>query len=150
MTCTQNTDRECREEDCCLTKKTKLIPFDWNLYVDEALIVCRNPNYKVKNIIRLNREKLGIQLLITYSYDGFDDYHIVQENGIFSDEVKNHYDIFIKKELEEKTFYVNIYSGGIEPHRYESLEDAQETVRKDNDFYQGTLKVTYTEEDLIK
>lgn len=130
-----------------MTKKTKLIPFDWDKYKAGSKPFMKG--VRVITIINSEmREEYPIHCI--YEEDGESQCSCFTKNGIWLDGAGPENDLFLEVDLQEKTFYLNVYSGGIEPYRYESLENAQETVKKDNDFYQGTLKVTYTEEELIK
>jgi len=125
-----------------MTKKKRLVPFDYEMYkaghtaVFNEKILPRLSNETIINIYNNSRIRT---YLVVHTFDGLID-HLYIDNEY----------LLLEIELEEKTFYLNVYSGCIEPYKYESLKDAQETVQKDNDFYQGVLKVTYTEEDLIK
>ncbi len=133
-----------------MTKKTRLIPFNYDLYKAGAKAVFRNDDSEIAYILKSKfNEKYAICVLYYYDDALHADFRD-KYGGLVAKTEKSDCDLMLEEQLEEKTFYVNIYSGGMEPYHYKSLEDAQETVRKDNDFYQGTLKVTYTDEDLIK
>ncbi len=55
----------------------------------------------------------------------------------------------LEEQLEEKTFYMNVYSDG-RGLEHSTLEEAQEYAKPNTDTFLGTLKITYTDEDLIK
>lgn len=138
-----------------MTNKTKLIPFDWDKYQQGSEVICRSEDYRVISLQLLEMERFKDDqymkecLLLVFMKNGFFDYKLINLNGLFSFETKMDFDIFLKEEIEEKTFYINIY-----PHPYEESARAYSTVEKA--IYSqasgclGHIKVTYTDEDLIK
>jgi hypothetical protein len=100
--------------------------------------------------LALTHEADGEQILLACNIDGLYLYRCDKDN-----------DLMLEIPLEEKTFWVNLYSTQEIPEyigllRHKSFEDAKSFVGilLDCKFcyseYKGTLKITYTEEDLIK
>jgi hypothetical protein len=126
--------------------KTRLVPFDADKYTPDRKVVTRKgiepleiliSKYMAYSVIAVFPKGIAVIFL---------------KNGMTSKDptVITDEDLFFAEEVEIKTFYVNVYSGGIEPYAYKNREEALETVRKDNDFYKGVLKIAYSDEDLIK
>jgi len=125
-----------------MNKKTRLIPFDWDRYKAGATAVCRNPRYEIQFIAA---DSLGIT--VVYFHKNCYKPASLELNGIYIEGEESDYDLFLKEEIEEKTFYINIYSDSKLGYLHESVREAE--IRH-NDGWLGILKVTYTEEDLIK
>lgn len=133
-----------------MTKKTKLIPFNWELYQKGAKAVCRSnlirvihlhktENNRIFGIIELKNSKGCTSLMEQWS-----------ENGCFhEDGLCVSYDLFIEVELEEKTFWANVYKDEVFSFASEKEANVSDSLYHHNSRL-GTLKVTYTEEDLIK
>lgn len=159
MTCTQNTDRECRTEDCCLnetrkikmTKKTCLIPFNYKLYKDGATAVFRNSLLHLLGILPSESEEYPFVYVAKDNKYGGYEADSITSNGFYVDENNiDDRDVLLEQKTEEKTFYVNVYNSTMHSQflaRYCSLEDARNN--RDNDCL-GTIKVSYADEDLIK
>lgn len=128
-----------------MTKKTRLIPFDYARYQAGAKAVCRDPQFKVSFLLPRNEDVWC--LLLVYKLNESYDSCMLDINGKFNlHETQSEYDLLLEEEIEEKTIYINLYSGNAS-FKYLSLERAIE--HKDADCL-GTLKVTYTDEDFIK
>jgi hypothetical protein len=102
-----------------MTKKTRLVPFDYERYKAGAKAVCRNKEIKIISITFVKREHFSTNpLLVIYEKpNGYQDFWALLPNGRRH---QAHYDIddcdlFLEEELKEKTFYVNVYPN---PHRY--------------------------------
>ncbi len=127
-----------------MTKKTKLVPFDYQKAKLGAKLIYRNGNYPTEVLFPWTA---GLNTLCVVSV------YLGQCHTHFSDGFCNIHksecdvDLLIIEELEEKTFYVNVYPEGFLPNIYASEEEAK-TYRNGHSF--GTLKVTYTDEDLIR
>lgn len=199
--CTQNTDRECREEDCCLkeSKPERIcqpyigppIPSSYiHVCVDCGVELFISHYYETKTVFRIlclecyNREKTkneSIQFkktrIVAFDYDLFkhekvpailyaEDIDIIDvfpgptslgykyiiiflECGKVTSRHVNDEQLRLHKPIEEKTFYINLYENFYTQSliRYWTLDDA---IKNRDDDSLGTLKVTYTNEDLIK
>lgn len=122
-----------------MTKKTKLIPFDYERYKAGAKAVTENGiNVYDIHLFECNHAfpLIGIidNFLMSWNKEG-------KANSL------NNYALMLEVEVEEKTFYVNVYQGFHEVGMHPNLERAKNYKSSD---CLGTLKVTYTEEDLIK
>jgi hypothetical protein len=129
-----------------MNKKTKLIPFNYEMYKAGAKAVTRDGREVLEifySAITIN----GFNILALIKGEVRFDYFML--DGKFSSLGERLEDLFLLEELEEITFYVNIYSNWYSQPmiKYWSLEDAIKNRDEDS---LGTLKVTYTEEDLIK
>ena len=124
-----------------MTKKTRLIPFDWDKYKAGAKAVCRTREYEIQFI---GADSLGIT--VVYFHKNCYKTATLELNGRYIEGEETNYDLFLKEEIEEKTFYVNVYKEGVS-EAYYGLHTA-----KENSLFAclGQLKVTYTDEDLIK
>lgn len=183
--CTQNTDRECREEDCCLNKwaeeqcklidklakkkleigtpehecqqglihaekiyrektmkkKTRLIPFDYEKFKAGAKAKFRNFISEIIGIFESDNCVLeNKKYLIVYKNSECKVNTLI----VYSDA------LLLEIELEEKTFYVNVYKNAVGNLTHNHIESARRTIERERSNYLGILKVTYTEEDLIK
>lgn len=148
-----------------MTKKTRLIPFDWEKYKAGSLAVMLTNgeidlDYTILSITNSNLiEKKPINVIFYYNANsvpvsshmktntkGFEFYC---DNSCNPKCGHDKPDLMLVEELEEKTFYVNVYSSFYIQSliRYWSLDDA---IKNRDDDSLGTLKVTYTDEDLIK
>jgi hypothetical protein len=116
-----------------MTKKTRLIPFDYDLYKAGAKAVF-DESPIVRKILEIYDKTAGIKkyLVVFESCCGIEH--------VYSDDEQ----LLIVRELEEKTFYVNVYSS------YQQCFDT--ALKADLNAYDriGMLKVIYTDEDLIK
>ena len=146
--CTQNTDRECKTEDCCLKKKkTRLIPFDYEKARKGAKVIYRNGNYPTEVFFPWTASLNS--LCISSIYLGQIYTHF--KNGycnIFKSECD--LDLFLEEEIEEHHFYINVYGSSENFVRTLTLHHDKVHADLNNCSRIGTLKVTYTDEDLIK
>lgn len=125
-----------------MTKKTRLIPFDYQKWKDDIGEPIRRNGDKVV-FIGLDSDGL---ICVSLDKDHKYDFHRINTNGRFWNHSLCDMDLMLKEELEEKTFYVNVY-----PHGFSAQYGSLEAAKKDADSnYLGVLKITYTEEDLIK
>lgn len=120
-----------------MTKKTKLIPFDYELYKKGAKAVFSDEKNKILGIFK-NARKLDYLVVIEDDDSKINSWFIYEES------------LRLESEIEERTFWVNVYRSMEYTQtaiKYYSLQDA--IKNRDHDSL-GTLKITYTEEDLIK
>lgn len=134
--------------------KTKLIPFDYEKYKAGAKAVLRGyrDNVLILNIFytELNETYPFKAILKTgqSNYSWMDEYTIYGKSVNCKDEdANNANDLMLEIPVEEKTFWINVYP--------ENMSSTLWKTEKDADHYQpshrlGKIKVTYTEEDLIK
>ncbi len=125
-----------------MINKTKLIPFNWDKYQAGAKAVLNNN--RIISIINSNIDEL-YPIHCIYEEAGESSSSCFRKNGMWLDEESLENDLFLEEELEEKTFYVNIYAEGHGKVNYETFEEAEKSAPS-----KGILKVTYTGEDLIK
>jgi hypothetical protein len=145
--CTQNTDRECKNEDCCLKKnKIRLIPFDYDKAKNGAKLIYRNGNYPTEVFFPWTAGHSTTCVASVYLgqiYTHFKDgYCNIQRSEC-------ELDLFIEEEIQEKTFYVNVYEECIGASTHDTIEEARDRGKR-NLGSKGILKIIYTDEDLIK
>lgn len=123
-----------------MTKKTRLVPFDYLTYKAGAKAVCNDINVNQLYLFACNHQfpLIGVidNYLVSFTKDG-------KSNLLHGK------DLMLEIELEEKTFYVNVYENRFGFACFDSLEDAEKHKKNKLEDI-GTLKVTYTDEDLIK
>ncbi len=132
-----------------MKKKTRLVPFNWEKYQKGAKAVFRDYDANIINILHsgLNETYPIVTLFCKGNTSGIS---WSCEDGTSGRRIEHYMDILLEEEIEEKTFYVNTYKEQVRSSvlvKYSSAEDA--LTNRDGDAV-GTLKVTYTEEDLIK
>jgi hypothetical protein len=123
-----------------MTKKTRLIPFDYQKYKAGAkAVLIRDPEIEILEIFK--SEEPFIYLVISNIGDDLATHGYVGKDLLS-----------LEQELEERTFYLPIIDDmSVVLHRYESVEDLRKNVSAwYGSAYKGALKITYTEEDLIK
>lgn len=141
-------------------KKTRLIKFNWEKYENGMKAVFRRTKYlKVINIYNsLLNERYPIIVHFTSTHNNaisyIDRYDL---DGSFFEDKDSGYptpsfdkQLMLEEEYEEpeqKTFWVNVYDNG-STFNIHYTEEKSKYHRADS--YKGTLKVTYTDEDLIK
>lgn len=128
--------------------KTKLIPFNYEKYKSGAKAVFRKCDYKIIAIGKCNQQT-DFPFMVIYEYDNeFINSDTITENGRWLSTVEeSRFDIFLEVDIEEKTFWINVNPPNMACTLWETEKDA--------DHYKsmhriGKLKVTYTDEDLIK
>lgn len=131
-------------------KKTRLIPFDYEKYILGAKVVFRgSPQYKII-FISIDTDDQPIFCC----YKGYSGSILIsnhqKDGGYYQDSRKCDMDLMIAEEVEEKTFWVNMYSNGCCGCANNSLEDSKKRSVNSNIGFVGSLKITYTDEDLIK
>lgn len=129
-------------------KKTRLVPFDWDRYQAGAKAVFRNYSLSIIKIVPNEGNKLFPYLYVAkdnlieiYEADSITEKGYYLEDGYN----KSDQDVLLEIEVEGKTIYVNVYPG----KNCETLEEAN-IAKCYAEGCIGTLKVTYTDEDLIK
>lgn len=128
-----------------MTKKTRLIPFDYQKYLDGAKAVCRDSKYKLRGIY-LKENSTFPYFLIYELPNGYCEHELLYRTGKAGANQDKEIDVFLVEEVEERTFYVNVYKNGdVDAYKY---EDIANNTRGEHHI--GLLKVTYTDEDLIK
>jgi len=138
-----------------MTKKTKLIPFDYQKYKNGAKAYTKDGREVVEchlfekrkkfNLVALIKEDDECQSLLGYNIFGE---HCLRSNADTTD-------LMIEEKLEERTFWVNVYPSGETSIKncFVGFFNDEKQADQDNDGLPiriGKLKVTYTEEDLIK
>ena len=128
-----------------MTKKTRLIPFEYKIHLDHSKIRFDEKTFlhKYYEVVKLYKFDHQGEYLALYKYKTC---HADIEY-LYGTKKVTLFELFIAQELEEKTFYMNVYPNLYGNH-YESLEEAQRGNHGIE--FKGTLKVTYTDEDLIK
>ena len=164
--CTQYPDRtECNENNCCLNKKkTRLIPFDWEKYkagaravmmdgdlIDTFIILSITHSNLAENkpinvIYYYNTNKDPISCHMQTNIKGF---QLDCDGTCYPKCGHDKPDLMLIEELEEKTFYVNVYPECVCHGTFDTIEEANEIANIILGRL-GMLKITYTEEDLIK
>lgn len=132
-----------------MNKKTRLVSFDYEKYKSGAKAVFRD--YKAE-IVKIYPAEDDIYqfIFLCKIHNYFEVGSLTNEgkyNHIYESSTK---DVLLIEETEEKTFYVNIYPDDdfmIQMRFNHSLETC--IKQRSNDCL-GTLKVTFTEKDLIK
>lgn len=133
-----------------MANKTRLIEFDYEKYKAGAKPVFKNTNNIFLSLHTMN----GLRLLVVYQN--------IEQNEIFSAILNGNgkslltcewpTDLYLEEEIEENTLYINIYKDNsgqnTDAYTYYTLEEAKEN--NGGQWFKGTLKVTYTDEDLIK
>jgi hypothetical protein len=124
-----------------MTKKTRLIPFDLQKWRNDYNVVCRDGRQLV--FIAPDSEKITIVILDEkHKYTSY----ILNLKGRLRDHADSGCDLLL--EDKEMTFYVQINPCEQEDFKiYKTYEEAYENSSK---YLIGILKVTYTDEDLIK
>jgi hypothetical protein len=139
--CTQNTDRNCDEQSCCLNKKkTRLIPFDYDRYKAGLRAKCNDIYVDQLHLFSCNH---------MYPLIGVIDNYMVSFTTEGTSNLHHGHDLLLEEPVVEKTFYANVYSNG-DAYFHASLELAKSCVDSNMDSFVGHLKITYTEEDLIR
>jgi len=116
-----------------MTKKTKLIPFDYHLYkAGMKAVFIDDPKIEILQIFN-NCQYDGIYLVISTLDNGCTTHGYIGVNLLS-----------LEKELEETTFYVNVYESHYSIHKDEKYADLDKEARI------GKLVIHYTDEDLIK
>lgn len=131
-----------------MSKKTRLILFDYEKYKAGAKAVCRHSNYKVLEIFERYNSTFPYLGIFSTEELGAES-RVMLKNGKIDINEDDNRDIFLEEEIEEKTIYVNVYDPfpTIRGTEWKTIEEA--THNRATDCI-GTLKVTYTDEDLIK
>lgn len=120
----------------------KLIPFDWDKYQKGAKAVFKDSPLEIIIIINSGMdEECPLHIICKDGCESFSSYATLKGNC--DDEI-----LLLEVEQEEKTFYVNVFSDGVEYLTYNNKENAIINQKREN--FIGLLKVTYTDEDLIK
>lgn len=138
-----------RNKENKMTKKTKFIPFNYELYQKGAKAVFSNiPDYEIVSIIKSKYDHETLNLCIVYynECDDLDNDYYNETGRDLSD--KGH--LMLELEIEEKVFWVNVYKNFHYSQtliKYLSFEEAKKNRDEDS---LGSLKIIYTEEDLIK
>lgn len=131
----------------------KQIPFDWELYKSgEWKPVFRNTNKgKIIHIYPRNHEDFPF-LYVSEKDNDFNTEFFCLNGTQYADDEERDHDILLEKIVEEKTFYINLYNEKIKGGFIQVFSELQHAldcrIGGANNF--GTLKVTYTDEDLIK
>lgn len=133
-----------------MTKKTRLIPFNWDQYKNGAKAVCRNPEILVKAIFPRFSATFPFLLVYYHEEDDCKTENITTDGLCSFGDITCGNDVFLEEYLEEKTFYVNVFKNGVEHLTYNNLENATLNKNHERTDYLGLLKVTYTNGDLIK
>ena len=126
-----------------MTKKTRLIPFEYEKAIYGAKIIYRDGSYPDEIIFpnKASHSSTCVISVLGQIYTHFKDgYCNIQKSECARD-------LFIEEELDERTFYVNVYKGS-HSQTYETLDIAKDACCGKSCL--GQLKVTYTDEDLIK
>ncbi len=134
-----------------MTKKTKLIPFDYVEMLKGKNPVFREKQLEIKYVFNsgeMEHYPLTVIFLRPDRTTGSLKYTLSgKSRDMIEDEIPL-WDLMLEIQLEEKTFYVNVYEGeGIKYYAHPTLISAQGSLVDDK---AGILKVTYTDEDLIK
>lgn len=128
-----------------MTTKTKLIPFDWELYQQGMKAITRDRRI-VLEVLKSDIEPAGFCYLALIEMEGH-RYDYFRENGAYSSFGERQEDLMLEIPVEEKTFWINVNPESMASTLWETEEDADnyKSPRR-----LGKIKVTYTEEDLIK
>lgn len=125
-----------------MTKKTRLIPFDYDKYKAGAKAKCNDIYVYDLHLFSCNHPYplVGVidNCLVSFTQDGKTNLH-------------HGNDLMLEVELEEKTFYVNVYNDA-PCSKWRGIHATYEHAKDEADLscLKGILKVTYTDEDLIK
>lgn len=130
--------------------KKKIIPFDWDLYQKGAKAIFFNkPEYEIANIVKSKYDQ-NDDLIFSITY--YEDDKKINHDWYHGHEIstchKGH--LMLETEVEEKVFWVNVYKNFHYAQaitKYLSFEEAKKNRDEDS---LGSLKITYTDEDLIK
>jgi hypothetical protein len=123
-----------------MTKKIRLIPFDYQKYLDGAKAVLRNSD---KEIVKIYPREEGVYSFLLVCKDDETNYSFY--SGV---KIPNDLDVLLEEQREEKTFYVNVFKNGVEHLTYNNKDNA--IINQQGENFIGMLQVTYTDEDLIK
>jgi hypothetical protein len=127
----------------------KLIPFDWDEYQKGAKPVFKKSIYgKILTIINSGLDE-SYPLHVIYTDESNESYHQhCALDGRYN--VDEQYNLLLYKEVEEKVFYVPIYKSELTEYYYGLPFEKPFPPNEDSEIYIGALRVTYTDEDLIK
>lgn len=132
-----------------MTKKTRLIEFNYEKYKAGAKAVCRNRDLTIANIYPRGSERWRF-LVVFHNKEKHHDTVTVNERGYCNSiNETTKWDVLLEEEIEEHTFYVNVYNSGA-TGILKNIEQANLLNTFSNETRLGVLKVTYTDEDLIK
>jgi hypothetical protein len=126
-----------------MTKKTRLIPFDLQKALNGAKVVTGHGETLIE--LHYFEKRTHSKLVGVFKSERSAIYAFEDDGKHFHTE----YNLYIEEELEEKTFYVNVYKEGHGFNTHDTLPAAQRGADR-NLGSLGILKVTYTDEDLIK
>lgn len=124
-----------------MTKKTRLVPFHYQTYLMGAKAVFSNALTEVNETT---------EIISIYDNAEINDYLVIYRcaSGRRSNLFVPYASLLLEQELEEKTFYVNVY--GPSENYTRTCHQSEANADLNNCGRVGKLKVTYTDEDLIK
>lgn len=136
------------ERENHMTKQIRLLPFDYEKYKAGAKAVFRKWDAEVVAVYPYSCSEYP--LMYVYKQDGFYESESITQDGRVSRFEECNQDILLTEELEEKTLYLNIYPYDDPVAHTRLWNTLEKCLEKKSSGCIGTLKVTYTEKDLIK
>ena len=133
-----------------MTKKTKLVPFDLQKALKGHKLMTKG-GLEVLEIVRFEKRN-NFNILALFN-DREQELKAHRDDGTFClsktiDYPTDEWDLMLEVEFEERTFYVQILP--CEPEGFKVYKTYEEAYENSSKYLEGILKVSYTEEDLIK